>query len=467
MDRYAIVMAAGKGSRMKSLDEFHSKVSYPILGRALVKYVIEAVKPLNPKEIVTIVGFGGEKTKKIVQDDSKVVWQTTLDGTGHAVLQTKEILQNRKGATIVLCGDTPLITTETLQNLFKKFEKDGDSATILTTVMEKPAGYGRIVREEKSKKILAIKEDKDCNELEKYIEEVNTGIYVFDNELLFKYLNQITPNNAQHEYYLTDVISLMVNDNKQVGAYILEDAEEVFGINDRVQLSYAAKVIRKRVNKKLMLSGVSMEDPDTTYISPDVEIGQDTVILPFTTITGKSKIGHSNLIGPNCYIQNSIIGNNNHVIASYLFDTTIGDNNEVGPFTKTRANTIIGNNCRVGNFVELKNAIFDNGVKCAHLSYIGDSNVGEATNIGCMSVTANYDGVNKSHTDIGKHCFVGSGTILVSPIKMDDQSFSAAGSVITKDICYDELAITRPEQKNIAGGYTKIRNKALSKKEKK
>lgn len=467
MDRYAIVMAAGKGSRMKSIDEDHSKVSYPILGRPLVKYVIEAIKPLGLKQIVTIVGFGGDVTKRIVEADSDVVWQKELYGTGHAVMQTKPLLENKKGATIVLCGDTPLITSETLGKLFKKFEKDGDLATILTSVMENPAGYGRIVREEKTNRVLAIKEDKDCDASERSIEEVNTGIYVFDNETLFHYLGQLTPDNAQHEYYLTDVISLMVKDKKQVGAYILEDAQEVFGINDRIQLAYAAKVIRKRVNKKLMLSGVSMEDPETTYISPDVEIGQDTIILPMTTILGKSKIGKANFIGPNTYIENSTIGDYNNVMSSYLFETTVGSHNEIGPFTKTRTNTIIGDHCRVGNFVELKNAHFENGVKCAHLTYIGDSDVGEKTNIGCMSVTANYDGVNKSHTNIGKNCFVGSGTILVSPINMEDQSFTAAGSVITKDVKFDELAITRPEQRNIEGGYTMVRNKALARKEKK
>ncbi|MGM9873568.1 MAG: bifunctional UDP-N-acetylglucosamine diphosphorylase/glucosamine-1-phosphate N-acetyltransferase GlmU [Bacilli bacterium] len=465
MSRYAIVMAAGKGSRMKSLDENHSKVSYPILNKPIIRYVIDAIKPLGFNKIVTVVGFGGEVSKKLAEVDTEVVWQKEQKGTGHAVMMATSELENLEGSTLVVCGDTPLITTETIQKLFDKHERNHFDMTILTSLLDNPTGYGRIVREEKTNNILAIREDKDCSDLEKYIKEINTGIYIFDNKKLFYYLKHLKTNNAQHEYYLTDVVSMFVNDKLKVGGYVLEDPEEAFGINDRFQLSYAQKVIRKRVNKALMLSGVSIEDPNSTYISIDVKIGQDTIIHPNTTIYGNKTIGTGNEIGPNSYLDNVEVGNNNKIISSHLVDTQIGDNNEIGPFTRTRGGTIIENNTRVGNFVEFKNVHIHNGVKSAHLTYLGDTEVGEKTNIGCMTVTANYDGYNKSHTQIGKNTFIGSGSILVAPIEIKDNSFVAAGSTITKPVDEDDLAIARSRQVNLKNGAIKVKEKARIKKE--
>ena len=465
MDKYAVVLAAGKGTRMKSRDPQHSKVSYPILGKALVNYVLDAIIPLEMKNIVVVVGFGGDVTKSLVEDRAAVVWQKDLSGTGNAVLQAKNLLRDKEGSTLVICGDTPLVTTESIENIFKVHEKINNKLTIVTAVLENPKGYGRIIREEKSNHVLAIKEEKDCNEYEKDIREVNAGLYVFDNKSLFEYIDQLTTNNAQKEYYLTDLVEIFIRNGKKVGAYVVEDAVEVFGINDRIQLSYAGKVIRKRINHKLMLSGVSMEDPDSTYISPDVQIGRDTIIMPNTTIFGKCRIGEANTIGPNTYLNHVTVGDDNLIQSSWISDTEIGNFNEIGPFTKMRAGTIIGNHCRVGNFVELKNAIFKDGVKSAHLTYIGDSEVGEKTNIGCGTITANYDGYNKTRCDIGKNVFLGSGTILVAPIKVEDASFTAAGSTITKDVKTDSLVIARARQVEIEHGYTTFMNKAKAKKE--
>ncbi len=324
MDKYVIILAAGRGSRMQSRDPNHSKVSYPLLEKPLVNYVLDAVKGINPTKIVTVVGFGGEVTKSLVEKESEVVWQRVINGTGGAVLQAKELLEGKPGLTLVVCGDTPLITSETIHNVFRIHEKTGDSLTIVSMVLESPRGYGRIVREYKSNKVIAIREDRDCNEIEKDINEVNAGMYVFDNEMLFKYLDKITPDNAQHEYYLTDLVDMFVKDGLKVGSYIVEDAAEMFGINDRVQLAYAAKVIRKRKNHKLMLSGVSIEDPKSTYISPDVEIGRDTIIRANTHILGNTKIGENNIIGPNCYLKDVTIGNDNEILASWI------ENNEIG-----------------------------------------------------------------------------------------------------------------------------------------
>lgn len=461
MNRYSVILAAGKGTRMKSRDVNYSKVSFPILGKALVNYVLDAVSPLDIDKNVVVVGFGGEVTKSLVEDRAEVVWQHEILGTGHALMQAAPILEGKKGSTIVLCGDTPLLTSDTLQKLYKKHEKSNADITILSAVIENPKGYGRIIREYKTEKVIAIREDKDCTSDESDVSEINSGVYVFNNELLFKYLKLIKNNNSQKEYYLTDLVELFVNDNLKVETYIIQNAQEIFGINDRVQLAYAAKVIKKRVNNSLMMSGVSIEDPESTYISPDVQIGRDTIIMPNTTILGKSKIGEGNIIGPNSYLHNVIVGDDNVINSSYLTDTKIGSKNEVGPYTKTRANTVITDNCRVGNFVELKNAVLHNGVKCAHLSYLGDATVGDKTNVGCMTVTANYDGYNKSQTHIGKNVFVGSGTILIAPVNLEDESFTAAGSTITHDVDTNDLAIARARQVNIKGGSSKIKKDAL------
>lgn len=332
MERYAIILAAGKGSRMKSLNDEVSKVSFLILDKPLVRYVLDAIEPIGITQKVVVVGFGGVKTSEIVKDRADIVWQRELLGTGHAVMQTKPVLEGKKGSTFILCGDTPLLTTETLNKMLKKHERTNAALTILTACIENPKGYGRIIRDSKTSRVLAIKEDRDCNEHEKYINEINSGVYVVNNELLYKYLDKITPNNNQNEYYLTDLVKLFVEDNLLVESFIIEDSVEIYGVNDRTQLAYASKVIKNKVNKKLMLEGVSLEDPKTTYISPDVEIGPDTHILPNTMILGHSKIGHSNIIGPNSYLSRVEVGNNTQIISSRLEYCKVEDNEVVGPF---------------------------------------------------------------------------------------------------------------------------------------
>lgn len=449
MDRVGIILAAGKGSRMCSKDLTQSKVVYPILGKPLVSYIVDAVFEAGVDEVITVVGFAGEATKAAAEPKSKVVFQKDLLGTGDALKQVKDLLKNKKGITLVAYGDMPLITSKTLHNLIKLHEKQGNSLTFITAMLPDSTGYGRVIREYKTNRVLAIREDADCSSLEKDICEINAGFYVFDTQTLLKHVDEIKNDNSQHEYYLTDIVEIFVKHNLKIGTQIMRNNEEMFGVNDRVQLAFAAKVIKNRINEKLMFSGVSIEDPDSTYISPDVKIGKDTIIAPNTTICGKCVIGEHNYISQNCYLHNVEIGDNNKILSSYLDETTIGDNNEIGPYTKTRANTIIEDNCRVGNFVELKNAHFHNGVKSAHLTYIGDSDVGDRTNIGCMTVTANYDGFNKSHTTIGRDTFIGSGTIIVAPLTVEEETFTAAGSVITKDVHKDEMAIARAKQENI------------------
>lgn len=332
MDKYVIILAAGKGQSMNSLNPEHSKVSYPILGKPMIHYVLDAIKPFKPKEVVTVVGFGGDVTKQLVEGRSKVVWQKDILGTAHAVKQCEPILGDKKGVTLVMYGDTPLIPSEVLGAILHNHEKNHNDLTIVSAVLSFPGGYGRIIREHKSNKVLAIREEKDCNNEELYIDEVNTGICVINNELLWEYLPKVSRNNAKKLYYLSELVQIFVKDHLKVGDYVVEHMVDAFGINNRVQLAYANKVMRKRVNTKLMLSGVSIEDPDTAYISPDVKIGRDTIIYPNTSISGDCKIGDSCQIGPNVSLTNVIVGNGARIHASHLENVKIKAGEYVGPY---------------------------------------------------------------------------------------------------------------------------------------
>lgn len=330
MNKYAIILAAGKGTRMQSLDPNHSKVSYPILGKPIINYVLDALKPLDFKKEVVVVGFGGEITKQLVEKECDVVWQKEILGTGHAVLQAESLLKDLDGETLIIYGDTPLVSPQTISSIMHIHEKEKNALTVVSAILPDASGYGRMIREEKSNHLLAIREETDCSEYELGISEANTGICVFDNKLLFKYLKKMDNNNTRKLFYLSQLVELMLKDNLPVGSYVVEDMVEVFGINDRIQLAYAAKIMRKHINNKLMLEGVSMEDPDSTYISPEVKIGKDTVIYPNTTISGDCELGNANEIGPNVFMENVKMGNNNRVSNTSIRNKTIGDNEKLG-----------------------------------------------------------------------------------------------------------------------------------------
>lgn len=330
MNKYAIILAAGKGTRMQSIDPNHSKVSYPILGKPIINYVLDALKPLGFKKEVVVVGFGGEITKSLVEKECDVVWQKEILGTGHAVQQAEPLLKDLEGETLVIYGDTPLVSPQTISSILHIHEKEKNALTVVSAILPDASGYGRMIREEKSNHLLAIREETDCSEYELGVSEANTGICVFDNKLLFKYLKKMDNKNNRKLFYLSQLVELMLKDNLTVGSYVVEDMVEVFGINDRIQLAYAAKIMRKRINNKLMLEGVSMEDPDSTYVSPTVKIGKDTIILPNTTLIGECDLGTANEIGPNVVLENVKAGNNNKISNITIRNKTIGDNEHLG-----------------------------------------------------------------------------------------------------------------------------------------
>ena len=328
MEKYAIILAAGKGTRMKSKRDDISKVSFPILGQPLVKYVIDALKPLGFKKLVAVVGFGGKTSEKIVKDECDVVWQLEQKGTGHAVMMAGPVLEKLEGETIVCCGDTPLLTTET------SHEENGNAMTVMTSILDDPFGYGRIVKVNGN--VTKIVEQKDATEEERAIKEVNAGVYVFDNAKLFEALGHLTTKNAAGEYYLTDVLGIFVNNGFKVGSYPVKDPDETLGVNDRNQLSIAAKIIQKRINKAHMVAGVSIEDPDNTYIAPTVKIGQDTTIAPGSYIMGNTVIGEESLIGPNTTLKDAKVGNHAKVVMSSVSNAEIKDGEEIGPFANVK-----------------------------------------------------------------------------------------------------------------------------------
>ena len=410
-DIIAIVMAAGKGTRMKSKN---SKLVQKIYGKEIVKRAVENAQKAGVKDIVAVVGYKKEEVMKVLGDDIKYAFQDEMLGTGHAVMQAKEYLKGKKGKVLVLNGDVPLIRPETLNKLIEKSIENKEFATLLTAIYDDPTGYGRIVRDEGGN-IEGIVEEKDTTEEQRKITEINAGIYCFDIEALLDALEKITPNNKQGEYYITDVIQIMNDSGLKTGAVLVEDNTEILGINDRVQLGILTKVLQMRINTELMKQGVTIEDTNTTYIYDDAEIGMDTVIHPNTTIKSGVIIGEDCEIGPNSYI---------------------------------REGCKLANHVKIGSFVEIKKAIIGEGTKVPHLSYMGDCEIGEKCNIGCGTITCNYDGFNKSKTIIGNHSFIGSNTNLVAPVTLGDNTFVAAGSTITDDVPDYALAIARERQTN-------------------
>ena len=410
----ALVLAAGKGTRMKS-DK--SKLVHKIYGKELVKRVVETAQKAGVDDIITVVGYKREQVQLVLGDSVNYAYQEEMLGTGHEVMQAESYLKDKHGKIVVLNGDVPILRPETLKELIDKSIKNKEYATILTAIYNNPTGYGRIIRDIGGN-IKEIIEEKDLAEDQKSIQEINAGIYCFDIQELLKALKEIKPNNAQNEYYLTDVVRIMNEKGLKTGAVIVEDNTEILGVNDKLQLELLTKVLKLRINQYHMRNGVTIEDIDNTYIYDDVEIGTDTVIHPNTTIKNDVVIGKDCELGPNAYI---------------------------------REGCRLADRVKIGSFVEIKKAIIGEGAKVPHLSYMGDCEIGAKTNVGCGTITCNYDGFNKSKTIIGEHCFIGSNVNLVAPVKLGKNSFVAAGSTITNDVPDNSLAIARERQTNKDG----------------
>lgn len=406
-----IIMAAGKGTRMKSNK---SKLVHEIYGKPLVKRVVELAEKIGSDEIVAVVGHLREQVQEVLGDSVKYAYQDELLGTGHAVMQARKYLEGKKGKVVILYGDVPIIRPETLKNLISKSIKNKEYATLLTAKYENPMGYGRIIRDEGGN-IKEIIEEKDADPLQKKIKEINSGIYCFDIEELLTALKKVKNDNAQGEYYLTDVIKIMNDEGLKTGAVIVEDNTEILGVNDRSQLELLTRVLRMRINSEHMRNGVTIEDSNSTYIYDDVEIGIDTVIHPNTVIKNDVKIGENCEIGPNAYI---------------------------------REKCELANNVKIGSFVEIKKVKVGEGTKIPHLSYMGDTEIGSHGNIGCGTITCNYDGKNKNKTIIGDNAFIGSNVNLVAPVKIGDNVLIAAGSTITEDVPSGKMGIARERQTN-------------------
>ncbi|WP_042353265.1 bifunctional UDP-N-acetylglucosamine diphosphorylase/glucosamine-1-phosphate N-acetyltransferase GlmU [Bacillus massiliigorillae] len=443
-NRFAIVLAAGQGTRMKSK---LYKVLHSVCGKPMVQHVLDQVSALQVKETVTIVGHGAEKVQAQLGDKCGFALQAEQLGTAHAVMQAESLLQGKQGTTFVICGDTPLIKAETMEALIKQHEAQGAKASVLTAYLEDPTGYGRIIRN-KEGFVEKIVEHKDATEAEKLVTEINTGTYCFDNQALFEALKKVSNDNVQGEYYLPDVIEILKSEGEIVTAYQTADFEETLGVNDRIALSEAEKIMRKRINFEHMKNGVTLIDPEQTYIEADVTIGQDTIIYPGTIIKSGTTIGSDCEIGPNTEIAQCEIGDSTAIRQSVAHNSSIGSHVKIGPFAHIRPQSQIADEVKIGNFVEIKKSVFGHGSKASHLSYIGDAEVGSDVNIGCGSITVNYDGKNKFLTKIGDDVFVGCNSNLVAPVSVGDGAYIAAGSTITEDVPGEALAIARARQVN-------------------
>jgi bifunctional UDP-N-acetylglucosamine pyrophosphorylase/glucosamine-1-phosphate N-acetyltransferase len=436
----AILLAAGQGTRMKS---DHPKVLHTLCGKPMLWHVLEAVKGVATEKPVVIVGHGAEQVKTFVGETADCVLQEPQLGTAHALMQAEPLLKGRSDHVIVVYADMPLLRGETLKQLVDAQQGNSGPFSLLTVMADDPRGFGRIVRGPDGK-VQAIVEEAVATPAQLNIHELNAGVYCFEAEWLWKALHRIQKNPQKGEYYLTDVVELAVKDKLTVQAVTHDDLTDTIGINTRVHLAEAEAVMRGRINRAHMLNGVSMTDPNSTYIEAGVTIGPDTLLTPNTYLHGKTVIGSGNVIGPNTIIRDSKIGNGCKVLASVLEGAELEDDIDMGPFARLRKGAHLAKGVHMGNFGEVKDSYLAPGVKLGHFSYIGNATIGENTNIGAGTITCNYDGEKKNPTDIGADVFIGSDTMLVAPLKIGDGAKTGAGAVVTKDVPADTLVVGMP-----------------------
>jgi bifunctional UDP-N-acetylglucosamine pyrophosphorylase/glucosamine-1-phosphate N-acetyltransferase len=447
MFKCATILAAGEGKRMKSDTP---KVLHKVCGKEMVNHVIDIMRKSEIESVNVIIGKGADKVKKGTEDRNvSYSLQANQLGTGHAVMCAKDFLANKTGVVAIFTGDAPLITEETVRNLLKFYEEGNYKGAILTSIIENPAHYGRVIRDSKGD-VLKIVEAKDCSEEEYKIKEINAGMYCFDIEALLNSLDKLTNNTAQGEYYLTDIVQILQSEGLKVGAMVI-DYEETIGINSRIELAEAEIILRNRINKKHMENGVTIIDPNTTYIGTEVEIGRDTIIYPGNVLEGNTVIKEECILYPNSRISDSIIEAGVTIQSSVIIESQIGEGTTVGPFAYIRPESVIGKHARIGDFVEIKKSSIGDNTKVSHLTYIGDAEVGSGCNFGCGTVVVNYDGKKKYKTIIGDNVFIGCNTNLVSPVVVKDNAYTAAGSTITSEVPEGALAIARAKQVNKEG----------------
>lgn len=465
-----IILAAGEGTRMKSATP---KVLHEIAGRSLVGHVLAASQPLNAKNTTVVVGSGREQVEehlKKIAPGVTTVYQEQRGGTGHAT-QLALAQGDNSGTILVMAGDTPMLTFESLNQLITTHHHGGFVASVMTAEHPDPTGYGRIVRGDDGS-FLRIVEEKDADDFEKAIVEINSGVYAFDGGKLSAAIGKLKNSNAQGELYLTDVLEILRTDGGDIAAVMIEDFTETLGVNDRVQLAESAAILRDRINEGLMRSGVTITDPTTTWIDATASIANDVLIAPGSTIAGASVIASGAVIGPRTTLIDTQVGEGAAILESYCNGATIGKSAQVGPFTFLRPGAVLGEAARVGAYVEIKKSTVGKGSKVPHLSYVGDATIGEGTNIGAATIFVNYDGVDKHETTVGDHVRIGSDTMLVAPVTVGDGAYTAAGSVITEDVPPGAIGVGRAKQRNVIGWVLRKRKgtdseKAASRHEKK
>ncbi|PTM97901.1 UDP-N-acetylglucosamine pyrophosphorylase /glucosamine-1-phosphate N-acetyltransferase [Streptomyces sp. VMFN-G11Ma] len=447
-----VVLAAGEGTRMKSATP---KVLHELCGRSLVGHVLSAARELDPENLVVVVGHAREKVGAHLAEidpDVRTAVQAEQNGTGHAVrIALEELGGSVDGTVVVVCGDTPLLTGETLRGLAATHASDGNAVTVLSAEVPDATGYGRIVRDEDTGAVTEIVEHKDATEAQRAIREINSGVFAFDGQLLADALKKIRTDNSQGEEYLTDVLGILREAGHRVGASVAGDHREIAGINNRVQLSEARRILNDRLLTAAMLAGVTVVDPATTWVDVTVTFEQDAVVHPGTQLHGSTHLGEGAEVGPNSRLKDTRVDAGARVDNTVADGAHVGPQATVGPFAYLRPGTRLGLKAKVGTYVETKNASIGEGTKVPHLSYVGDATIGEYTNIGAASVFVNYDGQEKHHTTVGSHCRTGSDNMFVAPVTIGDGSYTAAGSVITKDVPPGSLAVARGQQRNIEG----------------
>ena len=444
----AVILAAGKGTRMRSA---LPKVLHPICGQPMLYYPLEAARLAGFKQLKVVVGHRADQVSQTFPDgDLTWIQQTDQLGTGHALMCAADSLRGYSGALLLLCGDVPLIQSETLQQLQNYHSKQQAAVTVLTAQMPNPSGYGRVIRD--GEQILQIVEEKDADEQQRQVTEINTGTYLFDAAFVLSALKGLNKNNAQGEYYLTDVVAAAVAAGQKTRALCVDDPTEVMGINDRCQLAEAEVLMRWKINADLMFGGISMVDPTTVYIDNGVEIGRDTQLHPNVHLRGKTTIGKNCIIETGVVVVDSQIADGVHLKAgSAIEESQIGPDCKIGPMAHLRPGTVLVGNNKIGNFVETKKVHLDEKAQASHLTYLGDAEIGRNVNFGCGTITCNYDGVNKHTTIVEDDVFVGSDCQFIAPVTIGRNSLIAAGSTITKDVPPDSLALSRTEQKVIKG----------------